>query len=106
MLQESGHVCAFFNSRDQEYRVLLPFIQEGFERGEKAVHIVDPEQREDHLHRLQTNGIDVESTMLRKQLEIKYWRDVVRPQLEVRNWEEAYLRGGHFDQDKMLATYV
>ena len=103
VLQESGHVCAFFNSRDQEYRVLLPFIQEGFERGEKAVHIVDPEQREDHLHRLQTNGIDVESTMLRKQLEIKHWRDVIRPQLEVRNWEEAYLRGGHFDQDKMLA---
>ena len=35
VLQESGHVCAFFNSRDQEYRVLLPFIQEGFERGER-----------------------------------------------------------------------
>ena len=26
------HVCAFFHSHDEEYRVLLPFIREGFER--------------------------------------------------------------------------
>ena len=29
--------CAFFNSDDEEYRVLLPFIKEGFEYGDKAV---------------------------------------------------------------------
>ena len=40
------HVCAFFHSADEEYGVLLPFIKEGFERGEKAFHIVDPELRE------------------------------------------------------------
>ena len=36
------HICAFFNSPDEEYRVLTPFIREGIERGEKAFHIVDP----------------------------------------------------------------
>ena len=36
------HICAFFHSPDEEYRVLLPFIREGIERGEKAFHIVDP----------------------------------------------------------------
>ena len=30
------HICAFFNSHDDEYRVLLPFIKDGFECGEKA----------------------------------------------------------------------
>ena len=45
------HVCAFFHSPDEEYRVLLPFIKEGFERGEKAFHIVDPTLREEHLRR-------------------------------------------------------
>ena len=30
------HICAFFHSSDEEYRVLLPFIREGIERGEKA----------------------------------------------------------------------
>jgi hypothetical protein len=32
------HICAFFNNRDDEYRVLLPFIKDGLECGEKAVH--------------------------------------------------------------------
>jgi hypothetical protein len=30
-----------FNSADEEYRVLLPFIKEGFGRGEKAFHVID-----------------------------------------------------------------
>jgi hypothetical protein len=25
------HICAFFNSHDDEYRVLLPFIKDGLE---------------------------------------------------------------------------
>jgi hypothetical protein len=32
---EVRHVCAFFNSDDEEYRVLLPFIKDGFECGDK-----------------------------------------------------------------------
>ncbi|HUL11101.1 MAG TPA: MEDS domain-containing protein, partial [Methylococcaceae bacterium] len=43
------HICAFFHSLDEEYRVLLPFIKEGLERGEKAFHVVDPKLREEHL---------------------------------------------------------
>src|SRR5262245_57561253 len=31
-----NHVCAFFQSREEEYELLLPFIAEGFERGERA----------------------------------------------------------------------
>ncbi|MFY9852842.1 MAG: hypothetical protein WAK26_03070 [Terracidiphilus sp.] len=29
-LGEVRHVCAFFNNDDEEYRVLLPFIKDGF----------------------------------------------------------------------------
>ena len=57
-LGDVRHVCAFFNSDDEEYRVLLPFIKEGFERGDKAVHVVNPNQRHDHLQRLTAAGID------------------------------------------------
>src|SRR5688500_17515493 len=45
-LDRSRHVCAFFDSFDEEIRVLGPFVKEGLERGEKAFHIVDPEQRD------------------------------------------------------------
>ena len=58
VLGAQRHVCAFFHSPDEEYRVLLPFIKEGFERGEKAFHIVDPELREQHVRRLESAGID------------------------------------------------
>src|SRR5919199_5387867 len=90
VLDRRRHVCAFFHSKDEEYEVLLPFIKEGFGRRDKAFHIVDPLHRPDHLRRLNDEGIDVAAAE-------------ASGQLEVRRWEEAYLRGGHFDQDAMLA---
>ena len=90
MLGAQRHICAFFHSPDEEYRVLLPFIKEGFERGEKAFHIVDPKLREEHLRRLESAGIDVAAAEQ-------------SGQFELRNWADAYLREGHFDQDRMLA---
>jgi hypothetical protein len=85
------HVCAFFHSQDEEYNVLLPFIKEGVERGEKAFHVVDPKLEQDHRQRLAAAGIDPDDLEQRKQLEIRVW-------------ENAYLRSnGCFDQDDMLA---
>jgi hypothetical protein len=89
VLDRSRHVCAFFHTREEEYRVLLPFVTEGFERGDKAFHIVEAGHRPEHLERLAAAGVDV----------VDAGR---RGQLEVLPWEEAYLRGGHFDQDAML----
>jgi len=84
------HICAFFNSIDEEHRVLRSFIKEGFDRGDKAFHIVDPELQGQHLERLVDAGIDVERAM-------------GTGQLELRRWQDAYLRGDRFDQDRMLA---
>src|SRR5919198_366925 len=58
VLGAQRHVCAFFHTPDEEYRVLLPFIKEGFERGEKAFHIVDPALREEHLRRFASARIE------------------------------------------------
>jgi hypothetical protein len=90
MLDRKRHVCAFFHSRDEEYRVLMPFITEGFEHGDRAFHIVDPDNRADHLARLRAAGIDTASAE-------------GTGQLTVMRWEDAYLREGHFDQNAMLA---
>jgi hypothetical protein len=84
------HIGAFFNGLDEEHRVLRSFIKQGFERGEKAVHIVESGLRDAHLKRLSDAGIDVE-------------RALGTAQLEVRSWDESYLREGCFDQDGMLA---
>src|ERR1700682_222511 len=89
ILEARRHICAFFHSADEEYRVLLPYIKDGFERVEKAFHIVDPKLRAEHRRRLESAGIDVASAETSGQFELV-------------NWEEAYLRDGHFDQEKML----
>lgn len=88
-LDHSPHVCAFFSTREEEYQVLLPFIKEGFEAGDKAFHVIDPRRREDHLQRLNQAGISVDKT-------------ASRGQLEVREWAQTYLRDGRFDQQKMI----
>src|SRR5207245_7383630 len=90
VLDRSRHVCAFFHRKEEEYRVLLPFVKEGFEQGDRAFHIVDPRHRPEHLRRLQEVGIDVAEAER-------------KGQLVVRRWEDAYLRDGHFDQTRMLA---
>jgi hypothetical protein len=91
-LRDARHVCAFFNSDEEEYRVLLPFIRDGFECGDKAVHVVNPDQERDHLQRLLAFGVDPTSAQQ-------------RGQLELRTNTETYLREGQFDVDRMLDTF-
>lgn len=84
------HVCAFFNTPRDEFRTLLPCIRDGLERGERAFHVLDLENRAPHLARLREAGIDVDAVQ-------------GRGQLEVRLPQETYLRDGCFDKDAMLA---
>jgi hypothetical protein len=91
-LTETRHVCAFFNSDEEEYRVLLPFIKDGFESGHKAVHVVNPHQRNEHLQRLVAAGIDPAAAEH-------------SGQLELRTNTETYLRDGRFDKDQMLSAF-
>src|SRR5258708_6615521 len=90
-LGQTRHVCAFFNSDEEEYRVLLPFIKDGFERGDKAIHVVNPNQHHDHLKRLA--GIGIDSTAVQRS-----------GQFELRSSTETYLQDGRFDQDRMLQS--
>jgi hypothetical protein len=91
-LAEARHICAFFNSADEEYRVLLPFIKEGFVCGHKAVHVINPERHEEHIQRLTASGIDTNATQR-------------SGQLELRTNVEAYIQDGRFDQDRMLEVF-
>jgi hypothetical protein len=87
-----GHICAFFNSIDEQHRVLRPFITDGFDQGDKAYHYVDPELRDGHLRWLAEAGINVQEVM-------------ASGQLEVRPWQDSILRGGRFTLDTWLATF-
>jgi len=86
-----NHVCAFFNTIDEEHRVLGSFYKDGFDRGEKATHIVDSENQEGYLNRLAEAGINMQEMMGTGQLEVLPWTD-------------KYVRDNRFDQDAMLAS--
>ncbi len=68
----------------------MPFIREGLEQGDRAFHIIDPSLRSDHTQRIAKAGIDTA-------------RAEVEGQLEIIGWDEAYLRGGSFNQSEMLS---
>ncbi|MGF6772281.1 hypothetical protein P3T18_004769 [Paraburkholderia sp. GAS199] len=89
-LMDAYHVCAFFDSRDQEYEALIPYYRQAVESGEKNFHIVAPNLAEDHRARLAAAGIDVAHCE-------------ACGQLEVVTWPEAYLdEEGRFDKQQML----
>lgn len=83
------HICAFFHSKEEEYRTLIDFIKEGLEQNERAVHIVDIKARDQHLKRLESEGIPVDEARQQRKLEVICW-------------EDAYLKDGYFDQDRQL----
>jgi MEDS: MEthanogen/methylotroph, DcmR Sensory domain len=89
-LKHRCHDCAFFNDPEEEYRLLLPFVQKGFAQHDKISQIVDGRHREERLRRIGELGIASAGAE-------------ASGQLEVRPWEGAYLREGRFDQHAMLA---
>jgi len=88
-LKHSCHVCALFNSPEEKYRVLMPFIKDGIEKGDRSFHIVDPKLRDHHVRRLEQEGIDVADAE-------------ATGQLEVHAWEDAYIKDHRFDQYRMI----
>ena len=60
--------------------------------GDEAVHILNPEQHQDHLQRLIAAGIDPEITQQ-------------SGQLELRTNTKYYFADGRFDQDQMLEVF-
>ena len=69
----------------EERAVIDPFLLEGMRRGEKGVYIVDPEQRNEHEARLSASA-------------------PARDLLQVTTWNDAHLKGGSFDQNRMMTA--
>src|SRR5205085_2045316 len=62
-----------------------PFLVEGLRRREKAVYIVDPIDRDRHEARLRAESPSPEL-------------------VDVTTWNDAHLKGGSFDQDRMIES--
>ena len=83
------HVCAFINSRQEEQRILDPFVQDALATGDTMMYVVDPRSRASVVSHLRHLGFDASKLLAQRRC-------------EVRTWADTYLRGGHFDQDQMI----
>jgi hypothetical protein len=79
------HACAFVNGPAEEQAVIDPFFVEGMGCGQKAVYIVDPKHRQAHEARLGACAPQPEL-------------------LEITTWDDAHLKGGTFDPERMMTS--
>ena len=83
-IDRPGHICAFFQTRSQEYDTLLPYLRDGIDAGEEVFNIVAQSRHHDHVHRLAESGLQAAPNAV-----------------SVRTSEETYLEGGEFNMDRM-----
>lgn len=82
------HICGFFDSEDERYEVILPYLKEGLEGNDEVLNILESTSHADHCERLEQAGISV-----KEKLE--------KSQLKVLSADETYLKGGSFAADRM-----
>lgn len=88
-LTNYNHICAFFHTREERNKIVMPFFKDGYDQGEKLFHIVETGARDAHLCDCKAWGIDTD-------------RALASNQLEVHTWQDTYLQGGYFDGQRML----
>ncbi|MEO8436836.1 MAG: MEDS domain-containing protein [Chloroflexota bacterium] len=88
-LRNQRHVCALLDGPEEADARLLPFILDGIAKNERSVHFVDGRRRDDYLETLERGGLDTESALDNRSLQID-------------TWEDTYLRDGRFDPAAMV----
>lgn len=83
------HICAFFDSREEQYEVLLPYFKEGLDNKEEVITILESHTHTDHYARLSRAGMPLQETM-------------ANGQLKVLASEDTYLQGSTFASERMF----
>jgi hypothetical protein len=84
-VDQPGHICAFFTSREEEYDTLIPYLKDGVDAGEQVLNVLDASRLADHTHRLHNAGISTGNGTV-----------------DVASSEETYLAEGRFDMERMV----
>lgn len=87
-LERATHICAFFDSSEQELDCLVPYFSEGLGQGEQVVTIRDPGDCERHVADLRARMPAIDEPL-------------ASGQLRVLTFEDTYLRDGRFESESM-----
>jgi len=91
-LEELGpgdHLCCIYGSEEEHRALLVPFLRQGLQRGEKVIYITDAHTAEEVLGWLEEDGWEVGGLL-------------GSGRLTVLTREDAYMRGGSFDPRGMI----
>jgi hypothetical protein len=89
-LKPGDHLCCIYETEEEYRAVLVPFLRQGLEQGEKVIYIVDARTAEVVLSYLQDAGLDINPYLSMGQLGIL-------------TAGEAYIKDGVFSPDGMIA---
>lgn len=87
-----SHLCLFYETPEEQFEAVVPFIRIGLEHGDRCVYIADENTAQSALEALREGGggINVDAALDTRALIIATER-------------ESYLRQGVFDPDAMIA---
>ena len=87
--ESNDHLASIYETRDEQFAAIVPFIRNGIERNERCLYVADENSEAEVLKALREGGIDVD-------------RACDRDALTIMTKDESYLRTGEFDPDAML----
>lgn len=82
-------MCAFVDSRDEQFDILMPFLREGFAQPDQMICIMDEANAGDYRCRCQQAGIDLAA-------------HEASGKAPVLRFENSYLQEGRFSVDRMI----
>jgi len=83
------HLCLIYETREEQFAAVIPYLRIGLERGEKCLYVVDDTTADMVINEMRAAGMDVETAMESGKLAIVSKQD-------------AYLQQGFFDPDWMI----
>ncbi|WP_245767959.1 MEDS domain-containing protein [Stigmatella erecta] len=89
-MTHGAHCCLVYESPEQQWAAILPFITAGLMHNEVCAYITDDRSILEVRHALQAHGVDVDAHVRRKALTFMTKR-------------EAYLSGGSFSPSGMIS---
>lgn len=88
-LGSHDHLCLIYETREEQFAAVIPFIRIGLERGEKCIYIADENTFEQVLAAMANDGIDTDKAIRSGALSLLTKKD-------------AYLKQGYFDPEWMI----
>lgn len=90
-LQIHDHLCLIYETQEEQFAAIVPYVKIGLERHEKCFYIADDNTAAAVTEALRAGGVDVDAALKSGALVIL-------------TKQETYLKDGRFDPDQMIGV--